>query len=145
MSTFATMHEPLEPRDVLLGRTTHVRRILPRRTSRGSRGSCMVAKVLMWPVFQSYQLDCGACAKRPGRTIVRTGEIDTDYARLDRDQRSTGRLTTARSNTPRTNVGFARFIGPGTHGSETARGWRGDRGGAHLQPARCACGIREAR
>src|SRR5680860_183572 len=34
MSTFATMHEPLEPRDVLLGRTTHVRRILPNKHRR---------------------------------------------------------------------------------------------------------------
>ena len=34
MSTFETMHEPLEPRDVLLGRTTHVRRILPNKNRR---------------------------------------------------------------------------------------------------------------
>ena len=34
MSTFTTMHEPLEPRDVLLGRTTHVRRILPNKKRR---------------------------------------------------------------------------------------------------------------
>jgi redox-sensitive bicupin YhaK (pirin superfamily) len=34
MSTFATVHEPLEPRDVVLGRTTHVRRILPHKTRR---------------------------------------------------------------------------------------------------------------
>ncbi len=34
MSTFTTVHEPLEPRDVLLGRTTHVRRILPNKTRR---------------------------------------------------------------------------------------------------------------
>ncbi len=34
MSTFATLHEPLEPRDVLLGRTTHVRRILPNKNRR---------------------------------------------------------------------------------------------------------------
>lgn len=34
MSTFATTHEPLEPRDVLLGRTTHVRRILPNKNRR---------------------------------------------------------------------------------------------------------------
>jgi quercetin 2,3-dioxygenase len=34
MSTFATTHEPLEPRDVLLGRTTHVRRILPNKSRR---------------------------------------------------------------------------------------------------------------
>jgi len=34
MSTFATVHEPLEPRDVLLGRTTHVRRLIPNKTRR---------------------------------------------------------------------------------------------------------------
>jgi quercetin 2,3-dioxygenase len=34
MSTFSTVHEPLEARDVLLGRTTHVRRILPNKTRR---------------------------------------------------------------------------------------------------------------
>ena len=34
MSTFDTIHEPLEPRDVLLGRTTHVRRILPNKIRR---------------------------------------------------------------------------------------------------------------
>ena len=34
MSTFETLHEPLEPRDVLLGRTTHVRRILPNKNRR---------------------------------------------------------------------------------------------------------------
>jgi quercetin 2,3-dioxygenase len=34
VSTFATTHEPLEARDVLLGRTTHVRRILPNKTRR---------------------------------------------------------------------------------------------------------------
>ncbi len=34
MSTFQTVHEPLEPRDVLLGRTTHVRRILPHKVRR---------------------------------------------------------------------------------------------------------------
>ncbi|MGH3508844.1 MAG: pirin family protein [Nocardioidaceae bacterium] len=34
MSTFDEMHEPLEARDVLLGRTTHVRRILPNKTRR---------------------------------------------------------------------------------------------------------------
>jgi redox-sensitive bicupin YhaK (pirin superfamily) len=34
MSTFETMHEPLEPRDVILGRTTHVRRILPHKNRR---------------------------------------------------------------------------------------------------------------
>jgi redox-sensitive bicupin YhaK (pirin superfamily) len=34
MSTFATLHEPLEPRDVLLGRTTHVRRIIPNKVRR---------------------------------------------------------------------------------------------------------------
>lgn len=34
MSTSDEMHEPLEARDVLLGRTTHVRRILPNKTRR---------------------------------------------------------------------------------------------------------------
>ncbi|CAA9364819.1 MAG: Pirin [uncultured Nocardioidaceae bacterium] len=34
MSTFTAVHEPLEARDVLLGRTTHVRRILPNRNRR---------------------------------------------------------------------------------------------------------------
>ncbi len=34
MSTYQTVHEPLEPRDVLLGRTTHVRRILPHKVRR---------------------------------------------------------------------------------------------------------------
>jgi len=34
MSTFETVHEPLEARDVLLGRTTHVRRVLPNKTRR---------------------------------------------------------------------------------------------------------------
>ncbi|MGH3366246.1 MAG: pirin family protein [Nocardioidaceae bacterium] len=34
MSTFATLHEPIEPRDVLLGRTTHVRRLIPNRARR---------------------------------------------------------------------------------------------------------------
>lgn len=34
MSTMPTTHEPLEPRDVLLGRTTHVRRILPNKNRR---------------------------------------------------------------------------------------------------------------
>jgi redox-sensitive bicupin YhaK (pirin superfamily) len=34
MSTFATVHDPLEPRDVLLGRTTHVRRLIPNKTRR---------------------------------------------------------------------------------------------------------------
>ena len=34
MSTDQTTHEPLEPRDVLLGRTTHVRRILPHKVRR---------------------------------------------------------------------------------------------------------------
>lgn len=34
MSTFDTMHEPLESRDVLVGRTTHVRRILPNKNRR---------------------------------------------------------------------------------------------------------------
>ncbi|HET7385052.1 MAG TPA: pirin family protein [Nocardioidaceae bacterium] len=34
MSTFETVHEPLEARDVLLGRTTHVRRILPNKSRR---------------------------------------------------------------------------------------------------------------
>jgi redox-sensitive bicupin YhaK (pirin superfamily) len=34
MSTFETVHEPLEARDVLLGRTTHVRRLVPNRHRR---------------------------------------------------------------------------------------------------------------
>ncbi len=34
MSTFETVHEPLEARDVLLGRTTHVRRLLPNKHRR---------------------------------------------------------------------------------------------------------------
>ncbi len=34
MSTFETVHEPLEARDVLLGRTTHVRRLLPNKNRR---------------------------------------------------------------------------------------------------------------
>lgn len=34
MSTFETVHEPLEARDVLLGRTTHVRRVLPNKIRR---------------------------------------------------------------------------------------------------------------
>jgi redox-sensitive bicupin YhaK (pirin superfamily) len=34
VSTFSTVHEPLEARDVLLGRTTHVRRLLPNKTRR---------------------------------------------------------------------------------------------------------------
>ncbi len=34
MSTFEGLHEPLEARDVLLGRTTHVRRLLPNKTRR---------------------------------------------------------------------------------------------------------------
>ena len=34
MSTFEGVHEPLAPRDVLLGRTTHVRRILPNKGRR---------------------------------------------------------------------------------------------------------------
>jgi quercetin 2,3-dioxygenase len=34
MSTFETVHEPLEARDVLLGRTTHVRRVLPNKVRR---------------------------------------------------------------------------------------------------------------
>ena len=34
MSTEQTVHEPLEPRDVLLGRTTHVRRLLPHKDRR---------------------------------------------------------------------------------------------------------------
>ena len=34
MSTFATLHEPLEPRDVVLGRTTHVRRLIPNKVRR---------------------------------------------------------------------------------------------------------------
>ncbi len=34
VSTYTTVHEPLEARDVLLGRTTHVRRVLPHKTRR---------------------------------------------------------------------------------------------------------------
>ena len=34
MSTFEAVHEPLEARDVLLGRTTHVRRLLPNKNRR---------------------------------------------------------------------------------------------------------------
>jgi redox-sensitive bicupin YhaK (pirin superfamily) len=34
MSTFTTVHDPLEPRDVVLGRTTHVRRLLPNKNRR---------------------------------------------------------------------------------------------------------------
>ena len=34
MSTFTTVHEPLVPREVLLGRTTHVRRLVPNKTRR---------------------------------------------------------------------------------------------------------------
>ena len=34
MSTFTTVHEPLVARDVLLGRTTHVRRLVPNKTRR---------------------------------------------------------------------------------------------------------------
>lgn len=34
MSTFETVHEPLEARDVLIGRTTHVRRLVPNRNRR---------------------------------------------------------------------------------------------------------------
>ncbi len=34
MSTFESVHEPLEPRDVLLGRSTHVRRLLPHKVRR---------------------------------------------------------------------------------------------------------------
>jgi redox-sensitive bicupin YhaK (pirin superfamily) len=34
MSTFETVHEPLPARDVLLGRTTHVRRLLPNKSRR---------------------------------------------------------------------------------------------------------------
>ena len=34
MSTFEAVHEPLVARDVLLGRTTHVRRIVPNKTRR---------------------------------------------------------------------------------------------------------------
>ena len=34
MSTFETVHEPLEARDVILGRTTHVRRVLPNKSRR---------------------------------------------------------------------------------------------------------------
>jgi redox-sensitive bicupin YhaK (pirin superfamily) len=34
VSTFETVHEPLEARDVLLGRTTHVRRLVPNKNRR---------------------------------------------------------------------------------------------------------------
>jgi quercetin 2,3-dioxygenase len=34
MSTFEAVHEPLEARDVLLGRTTHVRRLVPNKNRR---------------------------------------------------------------------------------------------------------------
>jgi redox-sensitive bicupin YhaK (pirin superfamily) len=34
VSTFETVHEPLPARDVLLGRTTHVRRLVPNKTRR---------------------------------------------------------------------------------------------------------------
>jgi redox-sensitive bicupin YhaK (pirin superfamily) len=34
VSTFTTVHEPLEARDVLLGRTTHVRRLVPNKNRR---------------------------------------------------------------------------------------------------------------
>ncbi len=34
MSTFETVHEPLQARDVVLGRTTHVRRLLPNKNRR---------------------------------------------------------------------------------------------------------------
>jgi redox-sensitive bicupin YhaK (pirin superfamily) len=34
MSTFEAVHEPLQARDVLLGRTTHVRRLLPNKNRR---------------------------------------------------------------------------------------------------------------
>src|SRR5690348_5895433 len=34
VSTFETVHEPLEARDVLLGRTAHVRRLLPNKNRR---------------------------------------------------------------------------------------------------------------
>ena len=34
MSTFEAVHEPLAARDVLLGRTTHVRRLMPNKTRR---------------------------------------------------------------------------------------------------------------
>lgn len=42
MSTFETMHEPLEARDVVLGRTTHVRRILPNKARRMIGGWCFL-------------------------------------------------------------------------------------------------------
>ena len=42
MSTFETLHEPLEPRDVLLSRTTHVRRILPNKSRRMIGGWCFL-------------------------------------------------------------------------------------------------------
>ena len=34
VSTFEAVHEPLVARDVLLGRTTHVRRLVPNKTRR---------------------------------------------------------------------------------------------------------------
>jgi hypothetical protein len=34
MSTFEAVHEPLLARDVILGRTTHVRRLMPNKNRR---------------------------------------------------------------------------------------------------------------
>ena len=42
MSTFTGVHEPLEPRDVLLGRTTHVRRLIPSKGRRMIGAWCFV-------------------------------------------------------------------------------------------------------
>ncbi|WP_203231354.1 pirin family protein [Nocardioides caldifontis] len=42
MSTFDTDHDVLEPRDVLLGRTTHVRRLLPHKVRRTVGAWCFL-------------------------------------------------------------------------------------------------------
>jgi quercetin 2,3-dioxygenase len=42
MSTFDTVHDVLEPRDVLLGRTTHVRRLLPHKVHRTVGAWCFL-------------------------------------------------------------------------------------------------------
>jgi redox-sensitive bicupin YhaK (pirin superfamily) len=42
MSTFDTVHDVLEPRDVLLGRTTHVRRLLPHKVRRTVGAWCFL-------------------------------------------------------------------------------------------------------
>ena len=42
MSTFEGVHEPLVARDVLLGRTTHVRRLVPNKTRRMIGAWCFV-------------------------------------------------------------------------------------------------------